>query len=62
MIDKFKYPIFPDRKYSVTLDDWAGEPYTFDVVGEDIIAALRRDALLQRAFEDLTFEEESDTI
>ena len=62
MIDKFKYPIFPDRKYSVTVDDWEGKPYTFDVAGEDIIGALRRDALLQRALESLTFEEENGTI
>jgi hypothetical protein len=46
---KFKYLIFPEQTYQVTVDDWDLKPYTFEVTGEDIMTALRRDALLQRA-------------
>lgn len=52
-MSKFKFPIFPDRVYQVTVDDWDGKPYTFEVSGKEIGDALRREALLERAFEDM---------
>lgn len=55
-MSKFKFPIFPDRVYQVTVDDWDGNPYTFEVSGKEIQDTLRRDALLERAFKSLYLE------
>ncbi len=44
---KFRYVIFPDRVYTL---DYDGEP--FDVTGEEIIAAFRREAMLETIFRD----------
>lgn len=40
--DKFNYPIFPDRIYTLTYED-----FTYKITGEDIIAAFRRGAWLE---------------
>jgi hypothetical protein len=49
--NKMKYVIFPDGTYRVTVDDWDGNPYTFEVTGEEIAANFRREKLLDKAFE-----------
>ena len=53
MFSKFQYQIFSDRVYTITVDDWDGEPYSFNVTGAEIEDAMRRDALLERAFESI---------
>jgi hypothetical protein len=50
---KFKFTIFPERMYSLTVDDYDGNPYTFEVSGEAIAAEFRREALLTRQFDEL---------
>jgi hypothetical protein len=50
---KFKYIIFSDNTYQVTVDDWSGEPYTFEVTGQEIADSFRREKLLDRAFDEL---------
>lgn len=49
---KFRYLIFPEQTYQVTVDDWDLKPYTFEITGEEIMAQLRRGALLERAMKD----------
>jgi hypothetical protein len=51
--NKMKYVIFPEGAYQVTVDDWEGKPYTFEVTGEEIAASFRREKLLDRAFENI---------
>lgn len=58
-MSKFKFPIFSDRIYQVTVDDWDGRPYTFEVSGKEIGDTLRREALLERAFTELYDKEDS---
>lgn len=48
MESKFKYIIFPDKTYQVTVEDYDLNPYTFEVTGEHIAEVLRREALLDR--------------
>lgn len=50
---KFKYIIFSDNIYQVTVDDWDGKPYTFEVTGQEISDSFRREKLLDRAFDQL---------
>jgi hypothetical protein len=35
-MSKFKYVVFPENTYQVTVDDWGGQPYTFEVTGQEI--------------------------
>lgn len=51
-MSKFNFLIFSDRAYQVTVDDWDGKPYTFEVSGQEIEDALRRDALLDKAWKE----------
>ena len=52
-MSKFKYTIFPNNIYLVTVDDYDGNPYTFEVSGEEIAACLRREALLTKQWENV---------
>ena len=47
-MSKFRYVIFPDNIYKITVDDYDGKPYTFEVSGEAIAMHLRREALLDK--------------
>ena len=53
MSSKFKYTIFPENTYLVTVDDYDGNPYTFEVSGELIAAEFRREALLTRQWDEM---------
>lgn len=53
MDSKFRYIIFNDNIYQITIDDYDGNPYTFEVSGEEIAAHFRREKLLDRQMEDL---------
>jgi len=53
MDTKFRYIIFEDNIYQITVDDYDGNPYTFEVSGEEIAAHFRREKLLDRQMEDL---------
>jgi hypothetical protein len=53
MDSKFRYIIFEDNIYQITVDDYDGNPYTFEVSGEEIAAHFRREKLLDRQMEDL---------
>jgi hypothetical protein len=53
MTNKFKFLIFPEQTYQITVDDYDGNPYTFEVSGEEISAHFRREKLLDRQMEEL---------
>ena len=53
MANTFKYIIFPEYTYKITVDDYDGNPYTFEVSGEEIAAHFRREKLLDRQMEEL---------
>jgi hypothetical protein len=48
---KFRYPIFPDRTYTIVYED-----FEYEVTGEDIIGMFRRGAYLEKMFEELEAE------
>ena len=48
MNTKFKYWIVPENMYQITVDDYDGNPYTFEMSGKQIAAEFRREALLVR--------------
>ena len=50
---KMRYIIFEDGIYKITVDDYDGNPYTFEVTGEEIAASFRREKLLDRQMEEL---------
>ena len=50
---KFKFPIFPERIYSITVEDYDGAPYTFEVSGQMIADEFRREALLTKQWDEL---------
>jgi hypothetical protein len=50
-MSKFRYPIFPDRTYTIVYED-----FEYEVTGEDIIAMFRRGAYLEKMFEELETE------
>lgn len=52
-MSKFRYVIFPDGIYQVTVQDYGLEPYTFEVTGEEIAQSFRREKLLDRQFDQL---------
>lgn len=47
-MSKFRYPIFPDRTYTIVYED-----FDYEVTGKDIIAMFRRGAYLEHMFTDL---------
>jgi hypothetical protein len=47
-MSKFRYPIFPDRTYTIIYED-----FEYEVTGEEIIAMFRRGAYLEDMFKDL---------
>lgn len=51
--NKFKYTIFPENIYLVTVEDWDLNPYTFEISGEEIANALRREKLLDKAWTEI---------
>ena len=61
MSSKFRYTIFPENIYLVTVEDWDLNPYTFEISGEDIAAALRREKLLDRAWNQIYNETQEET-
>lgn len=54
--DKFNYPIFPDRIYTLTYDT-----FTYKISGEDIIANFRRGAWLEHILSEYEEHEEGET-
>ncbi len=47
-MSKFRYPIFPDRTYTIVYDD-----FDYEVTGEEIVAMFRRGACLENVLKDL---------
>lgn len=47
-MSKFRYPIFPDRTYTIEYED-----FDYEITGENIIAMFRRGAYLEEMFKDL---------
>lgn len=47
-MNKFRYPIFPDRTYTISYED-----FDYEITGEDIITYFRRGAYLEHMFIDL---------
>lgn len=47
-MSKFRYPIFPDRTYTIEYED-----FNYEITGEEIIATFRRGAYLEEMFKDL---------
>lgn len=47
-MSKFRYPIFPDRTYTITYED-----FDYEITGEEIIAYFRRGAYLEHNLRDL---------
>ncbi len=45
---KFRYPILPDRTYTISYED-----FDYEITGEEIIASFRRGAYLEEMFKDL---------
>lgn len=56
---KFRYIIFPDGMYQVTIEDYDGKPYTFEISGEAIATHLRREALLDKQWAEQYNEEKN---
>ena len=50
---KFRYVIFPDGVYQVTVLDYNLEPHTFEVTGEEIAESFRREKLLDKHWDQL---------
>ncbi len=47
-MSKFRYPIFPDRTYTISYED-----FDYEVAGEEIVAMFRRGAYLEHFIKDL---------
>jgi hypothetical protein len=45
--------IFPDNIYQITVDDYDGKPYTFEVSGEAIAQEFRREVLLTKQWTEI---------
>ena len=45
---KMKYVIYPEHPYLITVEDYDGKPYTFEISGAAIAAHLRTEALLTK--------------
>lgn len=50
-MSKFRYPIFPDRIYTIKYED-----FDYEITGEEIIASFRRGAYLEQITLDLRIE------
>lgn len=48
MENKFRYPIFKDRTYTIHYED-----FDYEITGEDIMTYFRRGAYLEEMFKDL---------
>lgn len=53
---KFRYVIFNDGIYQITVDDYDGNPYTFEVSGEEIGQAFRRERLLDKIMSEIDYD------
>jgi hypothetical protein len=53
--DKFNYPIFPDRIYTLTYPD-----FVYKISGEDIMNHFRRGAYLEKMLEEMDEEKEKE--
>lgn len=47
-MSKFRYPIFPDRTYTLVYED-----FDYEITGDEIISYFRRGAYLEEMFKDL---------
>lgn len=47
-MSKFRYPIYPDRTYTLVYED-----FDYEITGEEIITYFRRGAYLEEMFKDL---------
>lgn len=47
-MSKFRYPIFPDRTYTISYED-----FDYEITGEEIIASFRRGAYLEKIIQDI---------
>ena len=52
MTSKFKFPIYPDRVYTLKYED-----FSVEVSGEEILAMFYRDAHLENMLKDWTLDE-----
>ena len=52
MVGKFRYPIFPDRIYTLTYEQYGD----YEVSGEEILNYFRRSAMLDYTLQDLETE------
>lgn len=50
-MSKFRYPIFPDRTYTIEYEE-----FNYEVTGEEIIATFRRSAYLEEMLKDFHTE------
>ena len=50
-MSKFRYPIFPDRTYTISYED-----FDYEITGEEIIASFRRGAYLEKIIQDIQTE------
>lgn len=53
--NKFKFPIFPDRMYTLTYDELSTE-----ISGEEILAVFRRSVMLEHLLQELADDTDSD--
>jgi hypothetical protein len=51
-MSKFRYPIFPDRTYTIIYED-----FEYEVTGEEITAMFRRGAYLEDLIQSLDIED-----
>ena len=51
-MSKFRYPIFPDRTYTIIYED-----FEYEVTGEEITAMFRRGAYLEDLIQSLDTED-----
>ena len=51
IMSKFRYPIFPDRTYTIVYED-----FEYEVTGEEIVAMFRRGAYLEKILEEIETE------
>lgn len=52
-MSKFRYPIFPERTYTIVYEDFEHE-----VTGEEIESMFRRSAYLERVLEEIESNEQ----
>ena len=53
MESKFRYILFPDNVYRLTFQDYSGNDFTVEVLGEDILNQIRRNYALDNFLESL---------